>query len=256
MFMRVLLACGVAETPDDPLLPGSAPDPFDAPLPFARTPGGAGVPPESALPFAPELPSPVAPPPVSLVPDSVRQRPADDLPFALGGGAFSAPVGGGDHHDDNEGIPTGLPDLRSLAGVEVEELASVPPTPAPVADLPPTALPEALDDDMMALPSPSMMEPSPFAPDDDEPDEVVIGHHPTPPPGDPVYSDETEQEQLPPTPIGAVRRATPDTVPARVLMEALEASERRHMVHLAIAFCLGAGTSVVGFVGARWALTF
>ena len=257
----------MAQTPDDPLLPGSAPDPFDAPLPFAPVlpspaPSDAAseAPAEAPLPFAPPVPEgQPAPPPVSLVPESVRRRSADDLPFTLGAGGFGAPVGEGPDHDDAEGIPTGLPDLRSVAGVEGVE--SAPPTPAPARPVSPApgaqALPHDLDDDLMALPSPSMMERSPFAEEDDEEvvEDVVVGHPPTPPPGSPVYSDDTEQEQLPPTPIGGLRRDGPDVVPARVLMEALEATERRHMVHLAIAFCLGAGTSVLGFVAARWALT-
>ncbi len=264
------------ETPDDPLLPGAGPGAFDAPLAFAPVPGVEEDPlrpavpskPSGALPFEPAPAAQPGPAPMSLVPDSVRQRAAADLPFALAPGGFSTtPFGGASDHglaENVEGIPTGLPDLRALAGIEVPASPSPPaPAPAPQAEQAASSsdLPEALDDDLMALPSPSMVEPSPFADEgedveDDEPasllDDVVLGHVPTPHRG--LHEDETETEQMPPTPIGVLRRDAAEVVPVQLFMDALAKAERRHVIHLGIAFCLGAASSVVGFVAARWAL--
>jgi len=242
-------------------MPGVEEDPLRPAVPSKES---------GALPFVPEPASatPPGPAPVSLVPDSVRQRAAADLPFALDPGGFAAtPFAGGVHDahaEDAEGIPTGLPDLRALAGIEIPASPS-PRTPAPAApeeqSAAPSGLPEGLDDDLMALPSPSMIEPSPFADDEEESeedapasllDDVVLGHVPVPPRG--LHEDETEMEQLPPTPIGMVRRDADDVVPVRVFMDALAKAERRHVIHLGIAFCLGAASSVLGFVAARWAL--
>jgi len=278
--MRVLLACDVAETPEDPHKAPSG-DPFDAPLPLAppadplvapviSSPPASSRPPlseplgavdDALRPFAPEAEGGGAPPPVSFAPESVRTRDAADLPFALSPGGFSAPSPMGDAApdlDDNEGIPTGLPDLRTVAGIEVPEPATPPPAPAPSAS---PSLPSELDEDLMALPSPSMVEPSPFADDEeseDDPvpelpetlDDVVVGHRTVS-----LHEDETQEDQLPPTPLGGIRRDGTDVVPARVMLEALQAAERRHIVHLAVAFSLGAASSVLGFVAARWAMT-
>jgi hypothetical protein len=248
------LAWRVAQDPLDPLDPSRLTPltPFDLDAPIRP-------------------PSPSVPPaPPSLVPESVRQRAAFDLPFALDPGGMSAPVAGASGSErfdaDTDGVPVGLPDFSALMGLAPEE-----PAPKQAHIWKTESLPPALeDDDLMALPSPSMIGPSPFAKeeeddDDDEENEDrapvdvdSFGEGLLPPAGHAVYSDDTQEEQLPPTPIHPERTLSftaEAQVPARVLMEALAELQSRHMRNLVVAFLLGTASAVVGFVAARWALT-